>query len=68
MQVRELKKLLDFLPDECDVYVETLNSKRMLLTVHWDGGKYVYLRDHYVHREPKVIRSFDGQEYEVLWP
>lgn len=68
MQVRELKKLLDFLPDECDVYIETSNSKRLLLTIQWDGSKYVYLRDHYVHREAKTVRSFDGQEYEVPWP
>ena len=69
MQVRELKELLEKVPDNSEVFVQTIGMqepKPLLTFLHCFYR--VTLTDVNVVRQPKTIRAFDGAEYEVPWP
>jgi hypothetical protein len=70
MQVRELKKILETLPDNLDCridkHTDVESSVLMLRIVH--DTKSVIFCDHYVIRQPKTITAHDGTEYEIPWP
>lgn len=70
MTVADLKEYLCNLDDSCQVYVVSIhshNSMSPLLSVSGNHA-YVMLRDHNVVREDRIVRAYDGTEYEVPWP
>ena len=74
MQVRELKKLLETMPDDKVVMMQSAFIDRDVHSVKQcvECGICVAIIDHYVRREnKKVMLSTDGihfEEYEVPWP
>jgi hypothetical protein len=67
MQVRELKNLLEHLPDSYDILLHSGSGAITPLMSCEVTPVYhsVTFRNYRVTREPKIIKSWDGQEFEI---
>ena len=68
MQVRELIEQLQKMPQDAECFLESITEIHNLRSVYLGLHNRVYIKDHFVIRQPKTITAHDGTEYEVPWP